>query len=80
MIPGKGTQKDVTNPPQWDGFFYVLSASYLRSFSLDGVENQDKNGTQGEFTSKKIEKYDNDGGSKSDQEYRSKVIFRQQRQ
>ena len=62
MTPGKGTQKDVTIPPQWDGFLYVLSASDLRSLSLDGVENPDKNGTQRELTSKKIKKYDNDGG------------------
>ena len=26
-----------------------------------------------------VEKYDNDGGSKSDQKYRSRVIFRQQK-
>ena len=49
------------------------------SLSLDGVENREKNGTQGEFTSKMIEKYENDGGSKSDQKYRSRVIFRQQK-
>ena len=34
------------------------------SFSLDGVENPDKNGTQRELTNKMVEKYDNDGGSK----------------
>ena len=72
MTPGKGTQKDVTSPPQWDGFSYVLSTSNLRSLSLDGVENPDKNGTRGELTSKKVNKYGNDGGSKSDQKYRSK--------
>ena len=49
------------------------------SLSLDGVENLDKNGTQRELTTKKIEKYDNDGGSKSDQKYRSRVMFRQQK-
>ena len=76
---GKGTQKDVTNPPQWDGFLYVLNTSDLRSLSLDGEENPNKNGTQRELTSKKIEKYDNDGGSKSDQKYRSRVIFRHQK-
>ena len=53
MTPRKGTQKDVTSPPQWDGFLYVLSTSDLTSLSLDGVENPEKNGTQGEFTSKK---------------------------
>ena len=79
MKPGKGTQKDVTSPPQWDGFLYVLSTSDLIYLSLDGVENPDKNGTQREFTSKKIEKYDNDGGLKSDQKYRSRMIFRQQK-
>ena len=42
MTHGKGTQKDVTKPPQWDGFLYVLSASDLRSLSLDGVENPEK--------------------------------------
>ena len=56
MTLGKGTQKDVTSPPQWDGFLYVLSASDIRYLSLDGVENPNKNGTQLEFTSKKIEK------------------------
>ena len=53
MTPGKGTQKDVTSPPQWDGFLYVLSTSDLRSLSLDGAENPDKNGNQRELTSKK---------------------------
>ena len=76
MTPGKGTQKNVTTPPQWDGFLYVLSASDLRSLSLDGAENPDKHGTQGELTIKKVEKkYDNDGGSNSDQKYRFKVIL-----
>ena len=42
MTPGKGTQKYVTSPPQWDGFLYVLNASDPRSLSLDGVENLDK--------------------------------------
>ena len=42
MTPGKGTQKDVTSPPQWDGLFYVHNALDLRSLSLDGVENQNK--------------------------------------
>ena len=55
MTPGKGTQKDVTIPPQWDGFFYVLSASDLRSLSIDGVQNPDKNGTQRELTRKRQE-------------------------
>ena len=64
MTPRKGTQKNVISPPQWDGLLYVLSASDLRSLSLDGVENPNKNGTQGKFICKKIEKYDNDGGSK----------------
>ena len=53
--------------------------SDLKILSLDGVENPDKNGTQREFTSKRIEKYNNDGGSKSDQKYRSRVIFKQQK-
>ena len=79
MKPRKGTQKDVTSPPQWDGFLYVLSTSDLRSLSLGGVENPDKNGTQREITRKMVAKYDNDGGSKSDQKYRSRVIFRQQK-
>ena len=79
MTPGKGTQKDITNPPQWDGSLYVLSTSDLRSLSLDGVENPDKNGTQRELTRKMVAKYDNDGGSKSDQKYTSRVIFRQQK-
>ena len=52
----KGTQKDVTNPPQWDGFLYVLGASNSRSLSLDGAANPDKNGTQRELTSKKQKK------------------------
>ena len=76
MTPGKGTQKDVTGPPQWDGFLYVLSASDLRSLCLDGVENPDKNGTQRDLTRKMVTKYDIDGGSKSNQKYRSRVIFR----
>ena len=38
MTPGKGTQKDVTSPPQWDGFLYALSALDPRSLSLDGIE------------------------------------------
>ena len=42
MTPGKGTQKDVTSPPQWDGFSYVLITSNPRSLSLDGAENPDK--------------------------------------
>ena len=42
MTPGKGTQKYVTNLPQWDGFLYVFSASDLISLSLDGVENPNK--------------------------------------
>ena len=79
MTPGKGIQKDVTSPPQWDGFLYVLSTSDLRSFSLDGVENPDKKWNSRGVHKQKIEKYDNDGGSKSDQKYRSKVIFRQKK-
>ena len=42
MTPRKGTQKDVTSPPQQDGFLYVLSTSNIRSLSLDGVENPNK--------------------------------------
>ena len=49
------------------------------SLSLDGAENLDKNGTQRELTSKNIEKYDNDGGSKSDQKYRSRAISRKKK-
>ena len=79
LTPGKGTLKDVTSPPQWDGFLYSLSALDLISISDDSVENPDRNGTQRELTIKRIEKYDNDGGSKSDQKYRSRVIFRQQK-
>ena len=58
---------------------YVLSTSDLRYPSLDGVENWEKNGTQRELTRKMVAKYDNDGGSKSDQKYRLRVIFRQQK-
>ena len=58
---------------------YVLNALDLISLSLDGVENPDKNGTQRELTSKKIEKNDKDGGSKLDQKYKSRVIFRKQK-
>ena len=75
MTPGKGTQKDSTSPPHWVGFLYVLNDSDIISLSFYGVENQDKNGTQKEAHKKKVEKYDNDGGSKSDQEYRSREIF-----
>ena len=39
MTPRKETQKYVTNPLQWDGFLYILSALDLRSLSLDCVEN-----------------------------------------
>ena len=42
MTPGKGTQKDVMSPPQWDGFLYVLRTSDPRSISLDGAENPNK--------------------------------------
>ena len=80
MTPGKGTQKDVTSPPQWDGFFYVLSASDLRSHSLDGVENPDKKWNSRGAHEKKVEKYENDGGSKSNQKYRSKAILGNKRQ
>ena len=79
MAPGRKTQEGVPYSPQWDGFLYVLGASDLRSLSLYGAKNPDKNGTQREFTRKMIAKYDNDGGSKSDQKYRSRVIFRQQK-
>ena len=40
-----------------------------------GIENPDKNGTQRELTRKKIKKYDNDGGSKSNQKYKSRLIL-----
>ena len=73
--PGRKTWKDVTSSPQWDGFLYVLGTSDLKFLSLDCVENLDKNGPQRKLTRKKIEKYDNDGGSKSDQNYRSRVIL-----
>ena len=78
MSHGKGTQKDVTSPPQWDGFLYVLNASDIRSLYLDGVEKPNKNGTKRELTRKMVAKYDNDRGSKSDQKYRSRAMFRQQ--
>ena len=55
MTPGKGTQKDVTSPPQWDGFLYVLSNSDLRSLSIDGVENLDKIELKGS-SQEKVEK------------------------
>ena len=46
----KGTweenKKGVSNSPQWDGFLEVLSTSDLKSLSLDGVENPDKNGNK----------------------------------
>ena len=42
-------------------------------------KTQTKNGTQRELTRKMVAKYDNDGGSKLDQKYRSRVIFRQQK-
>ena len=42
MTPGKGTQKYVTSPPQWDGFLYVLNASDPRSLSLYGAKNTEK--------------------------------------
>ena len=78
MTLEKGTRKDVTSPLQWDVFLYVLRDLDPRSLSLDGAKNPDKNGTQRELI-RKVAKYDNDGGSKSDQKYRSKVIFRQQK-
>ena len=55
MTPGKGTQKYVTSPPQWDGFLYVLSASDPRYFSPDGVENPDKMELKGS-SQEKVEK------------------------
>ena len=79
MTPGKGTQKDVTSPPQWDGFLYVLNTSYLRSLSLDGVKNLEKNGTQREFTREKQKNMTMMRGSKSDQKYISRVISRKQK-
>ena len=79
MTPGKGTQRNFTNRPQWDGFFYALSASDLRSLSLDGVENPDKKWNSKGAHKQKVEKYDNEGVSNSDQKYRSRVIFRQQK-
>ena len=42
MTPGKGAQKDVTSPPRWDGFLYVLNTSDPRSLSLDGAKNPNK--------------------------------------
>ena len=42
MTHGKGTQKYVTSPPQWDGFLYVLSTSNPRYLSLDGAKNPNK--------------------------------------
>ena len=55
MTLGKGTQKDVTSPPQWDGFLYVLNASDLISLSLDGVENPEKIELKG-ISQEKVEK------------------------
>ena len=55
MTPGKGTHKYVTGPPQWDGFFYVLSASDPRSLSLDGAENLEKIELKGS-SQEKVEK------------------------
>ena len=43
MTPGKRTRKYVTNPPQWDGFLYVLSDLDIIYLSLDVQENLDKN-------------------------------------
>ena len=57
----------------------MVSASDLRSFSLDGVENPDKKWNSRGVHKQKIEKYDNDGGSKLDQRYRSRVIFRKEK-
>ena len=57
MTPWKGTQKDDTSPPQWDGFLYVLSASDARSLSLslDYAENPDKIELKGS-SKEKVEK------------------------
>ena len=66
MTPKKGTQKDVTIPPQWDGFLYVLGTSNPRSLSLLMVQKtQTKQNSKGAHK-KKQKKYDNDGGSESD--------------
>ena len=79
MTPGKGTQKYVTSPPQWDGFLYVLNTSYIRSISLDGVENPDKDGTERELTRKNSKNMTMMGGSKLDQKYRLGMISRKQK-
>ena len=55
MAPGRKKQKDVTSSPQWDGFLEVPNTSDLEFFSLDGVENPDKYGTQRELTKQMIE-------------------------
>ena len=44
MALGMKTHKGVTSSSQWDGFLYVLNTSDLKSLSLDGVENLEKNG------------------------------------
>ena len=76
---GREHRKILPVPLNGYGFLYVLSTSDLRYLSLDGVQNLDKNGTQRELTRKMVAKYDNDGGSNSDQKYRSRVIFKQQK-
>ena len=68
------TKKGVSNSPQCDGFLKVLNTSDLEFLSLVGVENPDKHRTQRELTKWNDGKFDNDNGSKSDQEYRSRVI------
>ena len=74
----KGTweekKKGVSNPPQWDGFLKVLNTSDLKFLSLVGVENPDKHRTQRELTKWNDRKFDNDNGSNSDQENRSRVM------
>ena len=51
----------------------------LKSLSLDGAENANKKWNSKGAHKKMVTKYEKDGGSKSDQKYRSRVIFKQQK-
>ena len=67
-------KKGVSNSPQWDGFLEVLNTSDLEFLSLVRVENPDKHRTQRELNKQIIENMAMISGSKSGQEYRSRVI------
>ena len=41
MTLGKGTQNDVTSPPQWDGFC-MYSVLQIQDLSLDDAKNPEK--------------------------------------